>query len=79
MTDEIINELWRIKDNIACDYGYDLDRLVADLRSKEQIEKTRNRVDSDSAWPDSVKALAGAWRDDRALDDQRHDVKDEQE
>ena len=36
MTDEIINELWRIKDTIARDYGYDLDALVAYLRSKER-------------------------------------------
>ncbi|MBK8752319.1 MAG: hypothetical protein IPL99_12045 [Candidatus Competibacteraceae bacterium] len=38
MTDEIINELWRIKDDIAREHRYDLDRLAADLRSKEQIQ-----------------------------------------
>ena len=36
MTDEIIQELWRIKDGIARDHGYDLDLLVAYLRSKER-------------------------------------------
>ena len=36
MTDEIIEELWRIKDNIARDHGYNLDTLVAYLRSKER-------------------------------------------
>ena len=32
MTDEIIKELWRIKDDIAREHSDDLDRLVADLR-----------------------------------------------
>ncbi len=36
MTDEIIEELWRIKDNIARDHGYDLDALVASLQGKER-------------------------------------------
>ncbi len=36
MTDEIIKELWRIKDNIARDHGYDLDALVAYLQGKEK-------------------------------------------
>ncbi|HYQ92207.1 MAG TPA: hypothetical protein VES89_09085 [Candidatus Competibacteraceae bacterium] len=36
MTDEIIEELWRIKDDIARDYEYNLDALVAYLRSKER-------------------------------------------
>ena len=36
MTDEIIQELWRIKDGIARDHGYDLDMLVAYLRGKER-------------------------------------------
>lgn len=65
MTDEIIKELWGIKDDIARDHGYDLDQLVADLRSKERTEKMRDPVDS--AWPDRVKALVGAWRDDPAM------------
>ena len=62
MTDEIIKQLWRIKDDIAREHRDDLDRLVADLRSKDHTEKTRGPVDS--AWTDSVKALAGAWRDE---------------
>lgn len=28
MTDEIIKELWEIKDNIAKEYGYNIDALV---------------------------------------------------
>ena len=33
MTDEIIKELWQIKDNIASEHNYDLDALVIHLRS----------------------------------------------
>jgi hypothetical protein len=36
MTDEIIQELWRTKDGIARDHGYDLDVLVGYLRGKER-------------------------------------------
>ena len=32
MADEIIRELWRIKDKIAQEHDYDLDALVAHLR-----------------------------------------------
>jgi hypothetical protein len=33
MKDEIIEELWVVKDQIAEDYGYDVDALVAHLRT----------------------------------------------
>jgi len=33
MADEIIEELWKIKDAIALEYGYDIDALVAHLRA----------------------------------------------
>lgn len=33
MSDEIIKELWSVKDTIACDHGYDLSKLVSYLRS----------------------------------------------
>ena len=36
MTDEVIQELWRVKDGIARDHGYDLDALIVHLRSREQ-------------------------------------------
>jgi len=36
MTDEVIEELWRVKDRIARDHGYDLDALVVHLRNREQ-------------------------------------------
>ena len=38
MTDQIIRELWYVKDKIAQDHGYDLDTLVAYLQSKERTE-----------------------------------------
>jgi hypothetical protein len=36
MRDEIIEELWRIKDEIAKEYHYDPDALVAALRRQQQ-------------------------------------------
>jgi hypothetical protein len=36
MADEIIEELWRIKDAIANEYGCDLKALVTHLRAKKQ-------------------------------------------
>lgn len=38
MTDEIIRELWYVKDKIAQDHGYDLDKLVAYLQSAERTD-----------------------------------------
>ena len=35
MSDEVIEELWRIKDNMAREHGYDLARLTADLRDSQ--------------------------------------------
>lgn len=34
MADEIIEELWKIKDGIAREYGYNVDALVAHLKTK---------------------------------------------
>ena len=36
MPDEIIKELWEIKDSIAREHGYDIDRLVAYLRATKR-------------------------------------------
>lgn len=36
MADEIIEEVWRIKDEIAREHGYDLDRLGAYFRERER-------------------------------------------
>ena len=38
MSDEIIEELWRIKDSIAREHGYNIEALVAYLQSKEKAE-----------------------------------------
>lgn len=35
MADEIIKELWKIKDAIAKEYGCDVKSLVAHLRAKK--------------------------------------------
>jgi len=35
MTHEIICELWKIKDEIACEHGCDLDSFSAYLRSRK--------------------------------------------
>lgn len=44
MSDEVIEELWRIKDAMAQEYGYDIARLAAGLQSK-QGEKGHRIVD----------------------------------
>ncbi len=41
MTDEIIGELWKIKDDIAEEHGYDLDALVASLRENKTAARRR--------------------------------------
>lgn len=38
MSDEIIEELWRIKDSIAREHGYDIEALAAYLQSKKRAE-----------------------------------------
>ncbi len=39
MTDEIIKELWLVKDTIASDHGYDLTKLVTHLRGTTDLSK----------------------------------------
>ncbi|MCK4340359.1 MAG: hypothetical protein KAY37_01380 [Phycisphaerae bacterium] len=41
MADEIIKELWEVKDSIAREHGYDVDALVAHLRAKQRPEAQR--------------------------------------
>lgn len=41
MSDEIIEELWRIKDEIAREHGYDIESLAAYLQRKERTERRR--------------------------------------
>jgi hypothetical protein len=39
MTDEIIQELWRAKDEIAKRFNYDIDALAAELRRQQAISE----------------------------------------
>ena len=41
MSDEIIEELWRIKDGIAREHGYDVRRLATYLQSEKRVERER--------------------------------------
>lgn len=41
MPDAIISELWRVKDAMAREHGYDVKALAAYLRRKEQSRRTR--------------------------------------
>ena len=36
MSDQIIEELWQIKDNIAREHDYDIESLVAHLQTKQR-------------------------------------------
>lgn len=39
MPDEVLTELWRIKDDIARQYGNDVEALVTHLRQLESLER----------------------------------------
>ena len=41
MADEVIEELWEIKEAMAQEYGYDVTRLAADLQRRQQEEAHR--------------------------------------
>lgn len=41
MSDKVLEELWRIKDDMAREYGYDVLRLVAALRAAQADEGHR--------------------------------------
>ncbi len=38
MKNEILEELWKVKDQLAEDCGYDIEKLVKGLRAKEKTE-----------------------------------------
>ena len=42
MSDEIIEELWRIKDAMAREHGYDVGRLAAYLQGKKGKKRNAN-------------------------------------
>lgn len=39
MKNEILEELWKVKDQVASEHGYDIHRLVNELRKKEKKAK----------------------------------------
>ena len=41
MADEIIEELWRVKDDMAREHGYDVRRFAAYIRSREREREAR--------------------------------------
>ena len=41
MADEVIEELWRVKDAMAREHGYDVARLAADLQGRQEEEGHR--------------------------------------
>ncbi len=41
MSDDIIQELWEIKDSTAREYGHDLDAFVAHLQSRQRTADQR--------------------------------------
>ena len=41
MSDEIIKELWQIKDSIAREHGYDIEALVAHLQTNKRPDGQR--------------------------------------
>jgi hypothetical protein len=57
MTDEIIKELWQVKDQIAKQFNYDVDALVADLQ-KRQKESGQIIVDLSKEKPRGLPAAA---------------------
>jgi hypothetical protein len=36
-TDEVLQEVWRIKDTLPASYGHDVDRLFADARKRQKL------------------------------------------
>lgn len=45
MPDDVVEELWRVKDDMARAHGYDVGRLIADLRVREGQEQDDRIVD----------------------------------
>ena len=40
MKNEILEDLWKVKDQIANEYGYDIEKLAKELRKKEKKVKS---------------------------------------
>jgi len=60
MTDQTLKELWKIKDDIAKEHGYDLDSLVRYLRSKHTAgDASASRSDRIGSAEHSTKRKKG--------------------
>lgn len=57
MADEIIRDLWRIKDEMAREHGYDLDRLGAYFQRRERERARQNE--------EGARATAGGVASER--------------
>ena len=62
MADEIIEEVWRIKDEIAREHGYDLDRQGAYFRGRERqrAQREEERAAAGEGTAGGMKAAGGA-------------------
>jgi len=56
MTDEIIREVWRAKDELAKQFNYDLEALAAELQ-KRQKESGRKVVNLEKESADHAAAV----------------------
>ena len=65
MADEIIEEVWRIKDELAREHGYDVARLGAYFQRRERERARRERAGAGTAAEGTAGGGAGAviWVD----------------
>ena len=52
MTDEIIRELWKVKDDMARECNYDIETLVKSLHGKKQADNPKKEKE---IWLNPVK------------------------
>lgn len=60
MADEIIEEVWRIKDELAREHGYDVGRLGAYFQRRERERAQREREGTGTAAEGTAAGGAGA-------------------
>jgi hypothetical protein len=56
--DEILTEIWRIRDEYAKSFNYDLDAIFSDLKSKER-QSGREYVKLSAKKPGAAPAVTG--------------------
>ena len=59
MSDEIIKELWQIKDSIAQEHGYDIETFVTHLQTKKRT-KDQKVVDLSALKENAGQGASGA-------------------